>query len=65
MTLLYGVKTTIIPYVLTWGVIVTKFFELYRRILKILDHIEAYVHSLVLEKNLESISLKYRRARKF
>nr|XP_013180867.1 unnamed protein product [Papilio xuthus] len=58
---LYGFKSTIIPYVLTWDGVVTKFHAIYRGRLEISNRVEAYIQSLVLKKTLESISLDFRR----
>jgi hypothetical protein len=59
--LIHGCKIKIIPYVLTWDGIVTKYHEKYRKELEVTDLIEAYIQSATLMKTLESISLKYRR----
>ncbi|EQB60293.1 hypothetical protein NAPIS_ORF02140 [Vairimorpha apis BRL 01] len=59
--LIHGCKTKIIPYVLIWDGIVTKYHAKYRKALEISDRIEAYIHSVTLKKTLESVSLEYRR----
>lgn len=59
--LIHGCKTRIIPYVLTWDGIVTKYHAKYRKKLEITDRIEAYIQSVTLKKTLESVSLEYRR----
>jgi hypothetical protein len=58
---IYGFKSSIIPYVVTWDGVVTKYHDIHRRRLGISDRIEAYIQSLVLKKTLESISLDFRR----
>jgi hypothetical protein len=55
--LIHGCKTKIIPYVLTWDGIVTKYHEKYRKELEVTDRIEAYIQSATLKKTLESVSL--------
>lgn len=62
ISLLYKAKTRIIPYVMTWDGVVTKFHRNYVKELKISKHLEAYIQSLVLKKTLETISLERRRA---
>ena len=59
--LIHVCKTKIIPYVLTWDGIVTKYHAKYRKMLEILDRIEAYNQSVTLKKTLESVSMEYRR----
>ncbi|EQB61882.1 hypothetical protein NAPIS_ORF00547 [Vairimorpha apis BRL 01] len=59
--LIHGCKTRIIPYVLTWDGLVTKYHTKYRKALEISDRIEAYIQSVTLKKTLESVSLEYRR----
>ena len=51
----------IIPYVMTWEGVVTNYRKKYSKELKISDSIEAYIHTIVLKKTLESISFDYRR----
>ncbi|KAF9762035.1 hypothetical protein NGRA_2263 [Nosema granulosis] len=48
---IYGFKPSIIPYVLTWDGVVTKYHEIYRRRLETSDRIEVYIQSLVLKKD--------------
>ncbi|EQB61884.1 hypothetical protein NAPIS_ORF00549 [Vairimorpha apis BRL 01] len=43
--LIQGCKTRIIPYVLTWDGLVTKYHTKYRKALEISDRIEAYIQS--------------------
>ncbi|EQB59856.1 reverse transcriptase [Vairimorpha apis BRL 01] len=59
--LIHGCKTKIIPYVITWDGIVSKYHSKHRKELGITDRIEAYIQSTTLIKNLESISMEYRR----
>ncbi|KAF7676620.1 hypothetical protein TCON_2670, partial [Astathelohania contejeani] len=60
--LLYKAKTKIIPYVMTWDGVVTKYHRNYLKELNITPTIEAYIQSTVLKKTLETISLEYRRS---
>ncbi|KAF7683691.1 hypothetical protein TCON_1098 [Astathelohania contejeani] len=60
--LLYKAKTKIIPYVMTWDGVVTKYHRNYLKELNITPTIEAYIQSTVLKKTLESILLEYRRS---
>ncbi|KAF7682438.1 hypothetical protein TCON_2335, partial [Astathelohania contejeani] len=57
--LLYKAKTKIIPYVMTWDGVVTKYHRNYFKELNITHTIEAYIQSTVLKKTLETISLEY------
>ena len=54
-------KTRIIPYVLTWYGIVTKYHAKYREELAVSDQIEAYIQSITLKKTLESVTMEFRR----
>ena len=60
--LIYKAKTKIIPYVITWDGIVTKYHKSYLKELNITPTIEAYIQSVTLKKTLETISLEYRRS---
>ena len=55
--------TKIIPFVLTWDGIVTKYHKTYCKELGITKKIEAYTQYIVLKKTFESISFDYRRDR--
>ncbi|XP_076384103.1 uncharacterized protein LOC143261870 [Megalopta genalis] len=54
-------RTKIVPYVMTWDGVITKFHKKYLHELGIQDSIEAYIQSVVLKKTLESISIERRR----
>ncbi|KAF7684545.1 hypothetical protein TCON_0261 [Astathelohania contejeani] len=60
--ILYKAKTKIIPYVLIWVGVVTKYHRSYLKELGITPQIEAYIQSIVLKKTLETISLEHRRS---
>jgi hypothetical protein len=47
----YKFKTVIIPYVLTWDGVVTRYHDKYRRNLEISNRIEAYIQYLVLKNS--------------
>ena len=59
--MIHECKTIIIPCVLTWYDIVTKYHAKYRKELAISDQIEAYIQSITLKKTLESVSMEFRR----
>ena len=59
--MLHWCKTRIIPYVLTWDGIVTKYHAKYRKALEISDRIEAYIQSVNLKETLKSVSMENRR----
>ncbi|KAF7675374.1 hypothetical protein TCON_2710 [Astathelohania contejeani] len=59
--ILYKAKTKIIPYVLTWEGVVTKYHRSYLKKLGITPQIEAYIQSTVLKKTLEIIFMEHRR----
>ena len=50
----------IIPFVLTWDGIVTKYHKTYCKEIGITKKIEAYTQYIVLKKTLESISFSKR-----
>ena len=58
---MHGAKTKIIPFVLTWEGIVTKFHEKYVKEIGLTPKIQAYIQYITLKKTLESISFEYRR----
>ncbi|KAF7683630.1 hypothetical protein TCON_1161 [Astathelohania contejeani] len=60
--LLYKAKTKIIPYVMTWNSVITKYHKNYLKELNLTPTIEAYIQSTVLKKTLEIISPEYRRS---
>ena len=59
--MMYKCKTKIIPYVMTWDGVVTKFHKKYIKEIGMTSQIEAYVQSRVLKKTLECISFDRRR----
>ena len=61
MGAMHNCKTRIIPYVLTWDGIVTKFHKSYTKELGLTVKIQSYIQFIVLKKTLESISYEYRR----
>lgn len=59
--LIHKSRTRIVPYVMTWDGVVTKYHKKYIRELEIQPTLEAYIQTIVLKKTLESISLDRRR----
>ncbi|WUR03224.1 reverse transcriptase [Vairimorpha necatrix] len=59
--LIHKSRTRIVPYVMTWDGVVTKYHRKYIRELEIQPYLEAYIQSIVMKKTLESISLERRR----
>ncbi|WUR03840.1 reverse transcriptase [Vairimorpha necatrix] len=59
--LIHKSHTRIVPYVMTWDGVVTKYHRKYIRELEIQPYLEAYIQSIVMKKTLESISLERRR----
>ncbi|KAM0688442.1 hypothetical protein COBT_000299 [Conglomerata obtusa] len=57
----YKCKTRIVPYVITWGGLVTKFHKQYCKLLEIPAEIKAYSLTIELKKTFEHISLDSRR----
>jgi hypothetical protein len=57
----HNCKTRIIPYVLTWDGIVTKYHKSHAKEIGLTTKIESYIQYIVLKKTLESISFDYRR----
>ncbi|KAF7677274.1 hypothetical protein TCON_2641 [Astathelohania contejeani] len=64
LSLLYKAKTKIIPYVMAWDGVVTKYHRNYLMELNINPTIEAYIRSTVLKKTLENIAPEYRKGMK-
>ena len=58
---IYKCKVHVIPIVITWDGIVTKFHKSYCKQLGIEKYIKAYIQSVVLKRTFESISLEFRR----
>ena len=58
---IYKAKTKIIPYVITWDGLVTKYHKKYLKELDVPSEVEAYMQGLTLRKTLELISLEKRR----
>ncbi len=61
LALTYKCKIKIIPYVMTWEGLVTKYHKKYRNEIGIQTKTEAYIQLLVLKKTLESISFERRK----
>ncbi|TBU12593.1 hypothetical protein CWI38_0702p0010, partial [Hamiltosporidium tvaerminnensis] len=59
--LIYKCSVEIIPYVMTWDGIVTKYHKSHLKRLEIPMNVEAYIQSIVLKKTVESISFDRRR----
>ena len=62
MSAMHNCKSRIIPYVMTWDGIVTRFHSKYSKEIGLTTKIETYIQYIVLKKTLESISFEYRRA---
>ena len=59
---IYKAKTKIIPYVITWDGLVTKYHKKYLKELDVPSEVEAYIQGLTLRKTLElNILLEKRR----
>ncbi|TBT98324.1 hypothetical protein CWI36_2438p0010 [Hamiltosporidium magnivora] len=52
----YKCSVEIIPYVMTWDGIVTKYYKTYVKRLQIPMNVEAYIQFIVLKKTVETIS---------
>ncbi|TBU10164.1 hypothetical protein CWI38_1974p0020, partial [Hamiltosporidium tvaerminnensis] len=59
--LIYKCSVEIIPYVMTWDGIVTKYHKAHLKRLEIPMNVEAYIQSIVLKKTVETISFDRRR----
>ncbi|TBU06805.1 hypothetical protein CWI39_0421p0020 [Hamiltosporidium magnivora] len=57
----YKCSVEIIPYVMTWDGIVTKYLKSHLKRLEIPMNVEAYIQSIVLKKTVETISFDLRR----
>ncbi|TBU09764.1 hypothetical protein CWI36_0001p0010, partial [Hamiltosporidium magnivora] len=56
LSLIYKCSVEIIPYVMIWDGIVTKYHKSHLKRLEIPMNVEAYIQSLVLKKTVETIS---------
>ncbi|TBU04787.1 hypothetical protein CWI36_0715p0040, partial [Hamiltosporidium magnivora] len=59
--LIYKCSVEIIPLVMTWDGIVTKYHKSHLKRLEIPMNVEAYIQSIVLKKTVETISFDRRR----
>ncbi|TBU02101.1 hypothetical protein CWI37_0556p0010, partial [Hamiltosporidium tvaerminnensis] len=59
--LIYRCSVEIIPYVMTWDGIVTKYHKSHLKRLEIPMNVEAYIQAIVLKKTVETISFDRRR----
>ncbi|TBU06044.1 hypothetical protein CWI38_2653p0010, partial [Hamiltosporidium tvaerminnensis] len=59
--LIYKCSVEIIPYVMTWDGIVTKYHKSHLKRLEMPMNVEAYIQSIVLKKTVETISFDRRR----
>ncbi|KAI5170534.1 hypothetical protein PAEPH01_1514 [Pancytospora epiphaga] len=50
----YGCRTRIIPYVMTWDGVVTKYHRRRLKNIGITESVESYIQTIVLKKTLES-----------
>ena len=57
----HNCRTKIIPFVLTWDGIVTRFHKTYSKEIGLTRNIASYIQYIVLKKTFESISYSYRR----
>ena len=62
---LENMPVKIVPFVITWDGVVTKYNKDYRETLKITDKMLAYIQTVVLKKTLETISSEYRQNRSY
>ena len=57
----YKCRVKIIPYVMTWDGVVTKYHKKHSNEIGLQPKVEAYIQSVVLKKTLESVSFERRR----
>mgnify|MGYP001611896985 CR=1 FL=1 len=62
MQLLHKMPVKIIPYVMSWDGVVTRYHKKYVKELGIEPNVEAYIQQRVLKKTLEAVSFEARRA---
>ena len=61
LVLSYKCRVKIIPYVMTWDGVVTKYHKKHSNEIGLQPKVEAYIQSVVLKKTLESVSFERRR----
>ena len=59
--MIYKCEVELIPYVITWDGIVTKYHDKHVSKIGLDNKTRAYIQSVVLRKTLEAISFDYRR----
>ncbi|XP_029653964.1 uncharacterized protein LOC115227195 [Octopus sinensis] len=57
---IHGAKVTIIPIVLTWDGIVSKFYKSYMERLKLDASTRSYIQSLTIKKTLEAMLVEHK-----
>lgn len=61
LSLMYGrAKVTLVPIVLTWDGLVTKYFKKHMATLNINKKVQGYIQNVVLKRTLESIMIDYK-----
>ena len=58
---IHRAEVKIIPYVLTWDGIVTKYHDTYAKYLGVARNTRAYIQCVVMKRTLESLSIDFRR----
>ena len=61
LAMMHKCKVKIIPYVVTWDGIVTRYHKRYVQEIGLQPKTEAYIQTIVLRKTLESLSFERRR----
>ena len=61
LALSYKCKVKIIPFMITWNGVVTKYYKKHSKEIGLQPEVEAYIQTVVLKKTLESISFERRR----
>ncbi|XP_029654654.1 uncharacterized protein LOC115228140 [Octopus sinensis] len=60
LALIHKAKVNIVPIVLTWDAIVSKYYKQYQNSLKIEYPVRAYIQTILMKKTLESMCIDYK-----
>ncbi|XP_029656213.1 uncharacterized protein LOC115230138 [Octopus sinensis] len=60
LALIHKAKVNIVPIVLTWDAIVSKYYKQYQNGLKIEYPVRAYIQTIIMKKTLESMCIDYK-----
>ncbi|XP_029654712.1 uncharacterized protein LOC115228214 [Octopus sinensis] len=60
LEIIYKAKVKILPIVITWDAITSKYFKIYMDLIGIKDSVLAYIQTIALKKTLEGMFVEYK-----